>query len=360
MAAGICFILPAAAQNARVVVKKPTSPGVQEAVFLLGLKDSYTLSGMKGDASLGMPGPVATGWYCYGFFNFTVNGQEAKALDPTSMIEAEQGQRAIMDAVWRLDAAQVRVRTLGLPGRDFLFCEMTVEPLQEIKSIEMTMICYPAKFTGFYGQREQARFVQTPSRLVREADPRTNVAMTPQEDWWLLYGDEFFDVAKTRESEGPCAMLILPEDISGITVRSVGYDVTTAVSVAPTTRRIRMAFWKMKDRTNVAAADYFRSNGEAIRKELAALDFTPGPVTSFDLAGMTAQIEAIGTSTAVGAEFQKKAADLLASIKAGAAELTAPGDGISATEAKLKLQGAYSSFIAEARLAEILASLDKD
>jgi hypothetical protein len=351
--------LAASPERAQVVLKKPSGPGAQEATFLLGARDNYAISCFKGDECMAMPAPTATGWYCGGFLNITVNGQEART-NLASMFEAEQENRAVLDSAWHLAAADVRVRFLGMPGRDFLFCEMTIEPREEMKSIELTTLCYPAYFTSFYGQREQARFVLTPSQLLREAEGRKNIQLAPKENWWLVYGDEYFDVAKTRESEGPCAMLILPEDVASITVRGLGYDVTTTVTVGPATRKIRMAFWKMKGRTNAEAAEYFRTNGEAIRKELAVLDFTPAPLKTFDLAGITAEIERVARSEAVGAEFQKKASEILAWIKAGSADLAAGGDGISATERKLELLRTYNSFVYEARLAELLASLDKN
>lgn len=356
----VCSAAPAATKgSAQVVLKKPTGPGGQEAVFLLGAKDNYAIDCRKGDQCMGMPGPVAQGWYCYGFLNFRLNGQEAGTNAVSSMFEAEQGRRAILDSVWRLESADARVRFLGLPGRDFLFCELTVDPRKEIKSLDLTTLCYPAYFTSFYGQREQSRFVQTPSLLIREAEGRKDIRLVPKDNWWLLYGDDYFDVAKTRESEGPCAMMVLPEDVASIAIRGLGYDVTTTVSIAPATRNIRMAFWKMKGKTNAEAADYLRTNGEKIRKELAALDFTPESIKTFDLAGITAEIERVARSEAVGGDFQKKAAEILAGIKAGSVELAAEGDGVSATERKLELLNKYTGFVYEARLAEILASLNK-
>lgn len=355
-----CSVIPAAALgSARVVLKNPTGPGTQEAVFLLGTRDRYAISCLKGDSCMGMNEPVAQGWYCGGFFNFTVNGQEARTNAVSSMFEAENGRRAILDSVWRLDAADVRVRFLGLPGRDFLFCEMTIVPKQEITSVDLTTLCYPAYFTGYYGQREQARCVQTPSALIREAEGRKEIRLVPRDNWWLLYGDDYFDVAKTKESEGPCAMLILPEDVATIVIRALAYDVTTTFSIAPETRKIRMAFWKMKGRTNAEAADYFRANGEIIRKELTALDFTPESINTFDLAAITAEIEQVTRSEAVGAELQKKAAEILAWVKTCSADLTAKGDAVGATERKLELLDKYGSLIHEARLTEILAPLGR-
>jgi hypothetical protein len=346
-------------ESARVTLKKPAAPGGQEAVFLLGTKDNYSVNCQKGDQCMGMGGPVGTGWYCYGFLNALINGQSVGTNLASSMLEAEQDSRAIVDSVWRLEAADVRVRFLGLPGRDFLFCEMTIEPRQKIESVKLTALCFPAYFTSCYGQREEARYLQTPSELIRQAEGRGSVQLAPTNNWWLLYGDDYFDVAKTKESDGPCAMMVLPEGVSSITVSPPAYGMTTTIAVNPEARKVRMAFWKMKGGTNAEAAKYFRANGEAIRKELAALDFTPASVKAFDLPGITAEIDRVVHSEAVGADFQKKAADILAGIKAAAADLAATGDGIKATEQKLQLLNTYASFIHEARLAEILASLDK-
>ncbi len=375
-------VAAATKENAQVVLKPavvwgagPNLQGtVREAGFLLGTKDNYAIDCRGGiDASdakkpytpgkggycMGMPGPVATGWYCYGFLKFALNGQEASTTRASGMFAAEQGRRAILDSIWHMNAADVRVRFLGLPGRDLLFCEMTVDPRQTIKSLGLTAMCIPAYFTSAYGQREQARFVQTPSLLIREEEGRRDIRLVPKDNWWLLYGDDYFDVAKTRESDGPCAMMVLPEDVATLTIPALSYGVTTTVSVAPATRTIRMAFWKMKGRTNAEAADYFRTNAEKIRGELASLDFTPKSVKTFDLAGMTAEIERIARSESVGKEFQKRAAEVLAWIKAGSADLTKKSDGVNATERKLQLVDKYAGFVYEARLAELLASLEK-
>jgi len=371
------------ARTAQAILKQATTYGTdqpnmqgygQEAVFVLGTGDNYGVDYRggtdtsdpkkpftpgKGQFCMGMPGPVATGWYCYGFLNFTLNGQEASTTKPGSVMVSENGRRAMVDSVWSMDAADVRVRFLGLPGRDFLFCEMTVDPRQEVKSLDLTMMCYPAYFTGFYGQREQARYVQTPAELIREAEGRKNIRLEPKNNWWLIYGDDNFDVAKTKESEGPCAMLILPEDVVSIAIRGLGYDVTTTVSIGPQTRRIRMAFWKMKGRTNAEAIAYFLKNGEALRKELAALDFMPETVRVMDMSGITADVERIARSEVVGSDFRKKATDLLAWIKESAADLAAGRDSIGPTERKLQLLVKYAGIVNEARLAEILAAIGK-
>jgi hypothetical protein len=385
-----CSAAPAATkENAQVVLQPPVTRGstvdgvyqehlqsyTRTAIFLLGTKYQYSIDSRGGwDASdpekpftpgqggfcMGMPGPVATGWYCYGFLNIIINGQEASTTMLGSMTISEQGRRAMVDMVWHIKAADVRIRVLGLPGRDFLFFEMTVDPKQKINSLELKALCYPAYFTSFYGQREQARFVQTPSLLLREAEHRgRSVPLAPNDNWWLLYGDEFFDVAKTRESEGPCALLMLPEDAASITVNEVGYGVTTTVSVVPEARKIRMAFWKMVGQTNAEAADYFRANGEKIRRELAALDFTPEPIKTLDLAGMSAEIERVARSATVGAEFQERAAELLVWIKDHSANLADQSDRVNATESKLQLLDQYEGFVYEARLAEMLAFMEK-
>ena len=354
--------LPASgAERARVVLKKLSPTDVNgNGVFLLGTGDNYAINCQKGDQCMSMGGPVGTGWYCGGFFNFALNGREAGTSEVGRMFESEQGRRAILDSVWHMEAADVRVRFLGLPGRDFLFCEMTVDPQQEIKSLSLTTLCYPAYFTSYYGQREEARYLQTPSELIRQAEGRTNIRLVPKDNWWLLYGDDYFDVAKTKESEGPCAMMVLPEDVASITVGGLGYGVVTTVSISPQTRKIRMAFWKMKGRTNAEAIAYFRKNGEAVRKELATLDFMPENVRTFDLPGTTAELERFARSETAGAGFQKKAADILAWIKAESAGLTAKGDGVNATERKLELLKKCAGFVYEARLAEMLTSLEKN
>ena len=220
---------------------------------------------------IGMPQPAACNWYHSGFLFVVLDGRDIGGTPLSSMLVAESGKRAILDMVWHDPAADVRARFLGLPGRDCLFCEVAVEPRQEMKSLALRLRCYPSFFTAYH-KREGARRVQTPAVLVKQGEKPA--PLPAKDNGWAVYYDEVFDVAK-GEGEGPCAVLVLPEAASEISIAPGGYSVETQITCPPQTRRIRMAFWDFKGRTNAEALARLRDGADAVRKELAALDFTP-------------------------------------------------------------------------------------
>lgn len=235
---------------------------------------------------LGMPLPHACNWYHSGFMRIVINGQDIGATRLSSMAAVESGERAIVDLVWHHEVADVRARFVGLPGEDHLYCEMAIEPKEEIRSIEARLVCYPSFFTSFYG-RNGARRVKTPAALVVQDDRQV---LPASENWWAVYYDEVFDIAK-HEGEGPCAMMVLPSDAQEIHFHPQSYPCFTAVVFNPSARRLRMAFWDFVDRTNADVLAAMPGEAEKARRFLETADLTPAGFKLVGAAETLAEVE---------------------------------------------------------------------
>ncbi|NSW56109.1 MAG: hypothetical protein HPY44_08850 [Armatimonadetes bacterium] len=303
---------------------------------------------------IGMPYPTSCNWYHSGFLFVRINGDDVGNVPLSSMTVSEAGPRAIVDLVWHHPAADVRVRFLGEPDADHLKCEIAIDPLTQITSVSVETRCYPSFFTAHH-KREGARRIQTPTLLVRENEPRSGPAA---ENWWSVYYDEVFDVAK-GEGAGPCAMMFLPEQALEAHFAPGGYGVATRITYPPETRSIRLAFWEFPNFPNAQALNDFRAKSDAARDALASADFTPAPLRNLDLPGMRAEVERAVAVPEVAKSLGQKIDTIrswLASQPIAAADN--PGAmGVRAQESYLASVDSYQQFAWEVKLAELLAGL---
>lgn len=306
------------------------------------------------EGAVGMPLPCSCNWYHSGFLFINLNGQDVALTALSSIIAAESGDRAILDLVWHHELANVRLRFVGLPNHDALFCEATLEPKQEIKTLSLTLRCYPSYFTS-YNKRVGARRIQTPAALVEE-NKRQKLA--PADGWWALYYDEVFDVAK-GEGEGPCAMLMPPDQPTEISYEPGGYAVNTVIAYPPTTRKLRLAFWDFKGDTNAAALARLRACAQQVLGELQTLDFTPQVVRDFDFATLRAEVDRALQSDAVRKSLGPKLDQVLEWMRQVEPALKddAGAGAVEAQERLLQAHATYRDFIWEIRLAELVNEL---
>lgn len=303
---------------------------------------------------IGMPRPTSCNWYHSGFLFITLNGKDIGTTPLSSMMVAERGERAILDMVWRHEIANVRVRFLGLPDHDNLYCEIAVEPKQELKSLAVKLRCYPSYFTS-WNKRDGARRIQTPATLVEQGQ---SVKLPAKENWWAVHYDEIFDVAK-GEGEGPCAMLLFPNEPSEISFSPGSYAVGTTIAYPPETRRIHLAFWDFKGKTNTEALARLEEGAEGIREELAKLDFTPAAVKGFDVEGIHAAVKRAMKSEVVRATLGDRIEEIQEWLDKYALSLEegVEGGGIEGEEKLLQSIDRYYSFMWEVKLAELVSEL---
>ena len=300
---------------------------------------------------LGMPGPVSCNWYGGGFLFLSVNGKDVGRTPRSSMGAAETAGRGILDLVWRLDVADVRIRLVGLPGQDFLICEIALEPKQALTSIQLEARCFPSFFTSWF-KRTGARRVQTPATLVKEGETRHLPAAG---NAWLLYYDEVFDVAR-GEGEGPCAMLLLPENVTDMVCAPGGYAVSTRLTVAPATRRLRLAFWDFRGKTNAEALARLQRGAADVQRLLAGADFTPAALATFDVAAARKELQEALAQEAVRKLLDKQQ---LAEAQAWTEQTGAlpPAASIAGQEQLLGVAERFGRVIWHVRLARLVAEL---
>ncbi len=303
---------------------------------------------------IGMPQPSAANWYHSGFLFLLLDGRDIGTTPLSSMLVAQHDRRAILDMVWHDEAADVRVRFLGLPQHDNLYCEIAIEPKREIKSVELRLRCYPSFFTAAY-HRDGARRIQTPARLIEQGRPAT---LPAKDAWWSLYYDEVFDVAK-GEGDGPCGLLLIPEETGQIGFNPGSYAVDTRIAYLPQTRRIRLAFWDFMGKTNADALARLQAGASGVRNELAVADFTPDALKGIDAAALRTEVRRAIESPAVRKALGAKLTAVQAWLAqyAPALEKKQPFTGIEAEERLLQSIDKYRDFSWEVKLAELLEKL---
>jgi|LSQX01.3.fsa_nt_gb hypothetical protein len=315
------------------------------------LADDPTVYEM-GEGYIGMPAPSSANWYHTGFLFVRVNGHDVQ-IPATSVMAVESGHRAILDMVWHDPDALVRTRFFGLPGENWLGCEVKVEPINEITSLTIALRCYPSFFTSAYN-RDGARRIQTPSLLVEEgAAAEGALAENP----WAFYYDEVFDVAR-GEGDGPCAMLALPVDGATIRYEPGSYAVNTTLYFPPDTRTIGFAFWDYKGLTNADALADLQGQADTVLATLETADLTPKAVAEFDIAAVRASLE----EALASAETREALGERIGEVEAWLAaneQMEQPGAvvGVAGQEELLGSLDDYNSFQWEVKLIKLLNDL---
>lgn len=306
-----------------------------------------------GEGYIGMPAPCSCNWYHGGFLFIRVNGRDVP-IPASSMMAVESGERAIMDLVYHHEAANVRARFFGLPGEDWLGCEVTIDPTAEITQLDVTMRCYPSFFTAARG-RDGARRIQTSSMLVEQGETREGPL---PENWWAFYYDEIFDVEK-GEGEGPCAMLVEPVEGATVTFSPGSYAVGTSITFPPATRTLRFAFWDLKGSTNADALESVRGRAQQVLETLKQTDLTPKAVAEFDVAGVRESLETALASEEAREALGDRIDEIQRWINESAPQLEQAGGapGVAAQEELLKSIDEYNSFKWEVKLIELIYDL---
>ncbi len=260
---------------------------------------------------LGLPGPTSCNWYAGGFLFIRVNGRDIGDVRPSSIRTVENGERGMAQVLWPAPEGQVRFRFLLEPGSDYLACEVAAQPAKDLKDLSLTFRCYPSFFTGWF-KRDGWRQVTGPAALVEQGK---TADVDPARDSWLLYQDTVFDVAKNpKDSEGPCALLYLPEQVQSVRVAPSSYPVTTDLTVKPAAGKVRFAVWEFPKKTNADALQRMRSGAAAVLERLRGLEFTDRSVAHFDVAKERADLEAQLARASEAAGFRKTVAPLLDQI----------------------------------------------
>jgi len=153
--------------------------------------------------------------------------------------------------------------------------------------------------------------------------------------------------------------MLLPDEAKEVSISPGGYSVETAVTYAPETRRLHLAFWDFKGLENAAALERITSRAEADRDELKGTDFTPATIAEFDIAAVREQLQ----QALASAEVRELLGDKLTTAKEWVdkhAELTGQPQaamGIAAQEELLQSADQYRDLMWEVKLAELVSGL---
>jgi len=238
------------------------------------------------EGTFGMPAPSRANWYWGGFMKILVNGVNATLYQDEAPKVLETGDRGVVQIVWEHPAAQVGLRLMMLPGGDHLMADLQWRPRegQAVESVALALTCYPSFFTTSRN-RTGDRHVMTP-RIDRSEGEA--LQLVPDEDTWLYYYDTVFDVAN-GEGDGPCALMLPPEAVTGGRVGIGGYGVSTTVNLDPAAGGIRLGLYDFTGMTNADAEAHLRGGGAQDLAQLTQTSFRPAPVRELDLAAFTAE-----------------------------------------------------------------------
>ena len=267
------------------------------------------------------------------------------------MAVTETGRRGVLDLVWRTPDGGARVRFLGLPDDDRLFCEVAVDSDAPGCRLRLDLRCYPSFFTSHH-RRKGDRRVLTPTAEVKEGETRELALL---QDDWCFYQDRVFDPA-LGEGEGPCAMLVQAAEGATIQHRPGGYAVETRIEFAPGTRTARLVFWDFRGRGNADALEHVRAAIPDTRQELARLDFTPAALRAADFAALRREV-----AGAIAEAARIPAAKELAARAGKWLDALPPEDAaagsVAAEEARIRWLAEYDDFRWQLKLAGLLARI---
>lgn len=247
-----------------------------------------------------LPGP---GWYPGGFLNVRVNGEDLEHYLAEFAVYPEAGAFSM---TFREPAAVVRLIFKLREGDDKLLLRCELEPVGEIRSVEVILLAYPAGFS-----RPRERRLLTPqgdwtSNGAPDAEAGKPVELDAGRNSWLMPYDGLLDVARVGDtSDGPCMAVLAPGEGSAIRADVREYPEFIFASYPATTRAFHLAFQKFRGWTNSRAAAYMKTNGAAFSAELGRLaqaDFLHAPA----LASLPASPDPLRPPYLPGAEEQKR------------------------------------------------------
>ena len=301
-------------QGHRQLITLDTGAQVYGLRYVIARDPKNPQAAIPGEGYIGMPQPVDCNWYGGGFFDVQLNGRSIGTTLIHSLTGRSSAGRGTADFVFDTALSVVRVRFVALSGGDCLYAQVLLEPKVEIKSVRLSVRCYPS---GFVSDAE--RHVLTPTRDLAQGE---RAELDIADEWWTLYYDRIYDagyISPTHRGVGPCAMLWLPgqTDKAGFTVGS--YGIETALTLKPVLRDFRFVFFDYAGKKNEAAKADLRGRAQKQLEELATLPFTDPSLATWPLAQKQAEIRqalaSLPEDQETAAQYDRWAQDLAAQLK---------------------------------------------
>ncbi len=303
-----------------------------------------------GEGYIGMPRPAAANWYHGGFFDLQINGQSLGTTPVAEFSGRSAGPRGYVDFIFDAPQAVARIRFVALAGGDVLYAQALLEPKEEIRSLRVTLRCYPSAFVT-----EGERHVLTPRRDIVQGQ-RANLEVA-QEDWLLFY-DRIYEagyVTPTHTGAGPCAVLWLRPQALKVSFVVGSYGTDIVMDLQPAQRDFRFIFMDYAGTKNAVAMQDWRTRAEAWRQELESFDFTDPSLLAWPLQAKQAEIQQLCArlpqETQKAAQYERWSAELAAALQI----LQAGGPGAIRAEAQAaKIIDAWEQGLLELKLQALL------
>ena len=249
---------------------------------------------------IGLSRPTPQNWYAQGFMRLYVADQQIGETPVKSVRVTEDGARGVVVFDWERAEGTWRVTFAALPMGQSLFCSVRHFPSGEPVPWRIRLLNFPAGAT-----RDGEREIATAKRTVKQ---RGQAQLSPAEEWWVAYYDNVHDAGKPK-SEGPSALLYVPEDVRACEVQVGTYGVTTVMH--PSGTEARMVLWdSFFGMTNADAVAYMRDTAQTQLDALRAVHFVHRSVFSDEWRERRAEIETLLKALGNPAKESKQAADL--------------------------------------------------
>jgi len=272
----------------------PTRYGLNTVFYV----DKNGVARSADEGYLGMPVPASDNWYGGGFLDVIANGKSLGGTKPLPLRVVERGRRGLVELLFPTSPAPVRLRFLLEQDSDYLACE--IASAKPMASLALRLLCFPSYFTA-WNHKDGWRQIITPTRTLEQGQ---NADLPGATDWWLFYQDRIFDVATNADSDGPCAALMLPEQVQTIHPDVGSYGVPTSVLCKPALTSLRIAFWDFHQQPNATALKHLRDIAPQVAERLRKLDFNDSRVAAVNAQGERARLDALIAHSSDPAKWQ--------------------------------------------------------
>ena len=252
------------------------------------------------EGMIGLQRPTPQNWYAQGFMRLYVGKDEVGHVPVKSVRVSEEGARGTVVFDWERKEGTWRVTFIALPMGKSLFCSVRHFPSAEPVEWRIRLLNFPAGAT-----RDGEREIATAKRTVKQ---RNAAKLSPKDEWWVAYYDNVHETG-TGRSEGPSALVYVPEDVKTCDVNVGVYGVPTTLH--PSGNEVRMIVWdSFFGMKNAEAVAHMRKTAQAQLEALRGLKFTHRSAFSDEWRERQGEIEQLLKALSAPAKESKQAAGL--------------------------------------------------
>lgn len=202
-------------------------------------------------------GPNSDNWYGNGFLRITCDEASTTETDGSVRVLERGPAVAVAEATWQTSVGPVCARFALHDGDDKLLLTVT---LPQAKSRRVRLVCYPSSFAGGYHQGKDVRQRRsvTALRQVVLGEKHSDAIDLGQDEPWVLFMDDHFDVAHSRGS-GPCAALYFPHESARVAAITGNYACYLDLWPLPTMEVLHIVLWDLSGMTNADGVKLMKS-----------------------------------------------------------------------------------------------------